>query len=301
MNTESPPDGIDLSWGVRQRLAFIESRVFWDGGVNRPDLIAGFEISVTQASLDLTLYQTLAPDNLRYDTTRKCYVASPSFQPRFIELDGDAYLRRQHATDGGPNGIPYERLPLPGRRIDPHALRSIVSAVRGRQSIEIHYASSSDAEPGLSWRRVSPHAFAHDGLRWHVRAYCHRSERFMDFVVSRAVTARSPGPAGRPASDDSAWHSMFPVVLCPNPRLPARLQQIAAADFGMTDGHLTIHVRGAMLYYFSKRLRLDLAQQARDPREVPVIAKNRADLAAAIAQSGLPDAEPGVIRIRRRR
>lgn len=43
----------------------------------------------------------------------------------------------------------------------------------------------------------------------------------------------------------------------------------------MENGEAMVPVRYAMLYYFSKRLRLDVAKRFDDPREAPVIVKNR--------------------------
>ena len=52
-------------------------------------------------------------------------------------------------------------------------------------------------------------------------------------------------------------------------------------DFGMKDRQLTIPVRRALLYYFLKRLRLDVADRLDDPQETPVIVQNKADLERA--------------------
>ena len=59
-------DKSDLRWGVEQRLEFIEFRLFWDGHVNRSDLMAQFGVSVNQASMDLNRYIGFAPDNMVY-------------------------------------------------------------------------------------------------------------------------------------------------------------------------------------------------------------------------------------------
>jgi hypothetical protein len=279
-----------LRWGVEQRLAFIESRLFWDGGVNRSDIVAAFDVSVPQASKDLALYQDQAPRNLRYDGARKRYVSAEAFAPRFIKPDADAYLREllgRGFEDGGaagPGGLVAERLPLPQRRIDPGVLRLIVAATREERSLEVLYQSSDLDQPGPQWRRISPHAFAHDGARWHVRAFCHRDGRFRDFVASRCPQARAPGPPGQRRDRDEAWNTHFPVALVTNPRLPAGLAAIVAEDFGMEGGEVTIPVRVALLYAFSKRLRLDLADDAVDPREAPVVVRNRAEFDAALAR-----------------
>ena len=58
-----------------------------------------------------------------------------------------------------------------------------------------------------------------------------------------------------------------------------------AQDFHMEDGRAIITIRCAMLYYFSKRLRLDLADRFDDPREAPVILKNRDEFAVALEEA----------------
>jgi hypothetical protein len=79
--------GRALKWGVERRLEFIEFRLFWEGGVNRSDIIEMFDVSVPQASKDLTLYQERAPKNAVYDKSAKRYVASDVFQPCFLRPD----------------------------------------------------------------------------------------------------------------------------------------------------------------------------------------------------------------------
>jgi predicted DNA-binding transcriptional regulator YafY len=279
-----------LRWGVEQRLAFIESRLFWEGGVNRSDLVATFDVSVPQASKDLALYQEQAPNNLRYDSARKRYVTAEAFTARFIKLDADAYLRERadaDLNDAAANLAGYlaERLPIPTRRVNPAVLRLILAGVREEQSVEIEYQSMSSRRPEPYWRRISPHAFAHDGLRWHVRAYCHSDERFLDFIVSRCLGARALGPQAMPRAEDRIWNSIFGVTLCPNPALSGSQQQVVADDYGMNAGEVVVPVRRALLYYFSKRLRLDVGETIDNPSETPVIVKNRDAFQDALAEA----------------
>jgi hypothetical protein len=276
-----------LRWGIEQRLAFIESRLFWDGSVNRADLMGAFDISVPQASKDLSLYQARAPGNVRYDSARKCYVPTDDFVARFARLDPDAYLRglADSKDEGAAEAPPVaaERLPIPHRRIDPGVLRSLVAAVRQGLSLEVLYRSTDPAPPGQLRRRLSPHAFAHDGTRWHARAYCHREERFLDFIVSRCLEAGALAAPGKSAAQDQMWHERFAVVLCPNPRMTAAQQQVASEEYEMIDGELVIEVRYAMLFHFNKRLRLDLVDQVANPSQAPVIVKNRTAYEEALA------------------
>src|ERR1700744_5213363 len=81
-----------MRWGVEKRLEFIEFRLFWEGGINRADIIEQFAVSVPQASKDLSLYEEKAPGNLAYDKRGKRYLASADFKPFFLKPEADRYL-----------------------------------------------------------------------------------------------------------------------------------------------------------------------------------------------------------------
>ncbi|GAW41517.1 hypothetical protein SH203_01925 [Brevundimonas sp. SH203] len=81
------------------------------------------------------------------------------------------------------------------------------------------------------------------------------------------------------------WTGRFDVVLCPNPLLSDSQQKVVADDYGMTDGQVTIPVRRALLYYFNKRLRLDISDAVDRPSETPAVVKNRSAFHAALAEA----------------
>jgi hypothetical protein len=118
-----------------------------------------------------------------------------------------------------------------------------------------------------------------------VRAYCHIDNKFKDFILSRCLGAQRSEPAGAPSADDILWKSFFPVCLAPNPRLGAQQQAVIAEDYGMQNGEAVVPVRKALLYYFHKRLRLDVAEKFDDPREAPIVIKNRVEFDIALAEA----------------
>lgn len=77
----------ELRWSIERRLEFIEFRLYWEGGINRADIVDQFGLSVPQASKDLTRYQELAPNKMAYDKSEKRYFAARGFEPRFFRLD----------------------------------------------------------------------------------------------------------------------------------------------------------------------------------------------------------------------
>ena len=75
MKRTGKPGAARIKWGVKRRLEFIEFRLFWEGSINRADIIDFFHVSVPQASKDLNQYQSFASGNLKYDKSKKRYVA----------------------------------------------------------------------------------------------------------------------------------------------------------------------------------------------------------------------------------
>jgi WYL domain len=276
-------EGGKLRWGAEQRLEFIEFQAFWEGGVRRGDITSRFGVSVPQASNDLTLYQKLAPQNLRYDSSEKRYVPTLEFAPRFLKPNAERYLVQLQAIANRvitladtwiANAPDAGVMPVPYRRIDPTIFKRFVEVIRASRSIEIHYQSMNVKRPDAIWRRITPHAFGTDGLRWHVRGFCHLENKFKDFILSRCRELRAEGDAGASASDDRKWLTDFDVHLIPNPELSESQQETIAMDYNMRDGRAVVPIRYAMLYYFEKRLRLDVDSKKDRPAEKPVVVAN---------------------------
>jgi len=284
----------EIRWGVEQRMEFIEFKVFWEGGINRSALTEHFGISVPQASNDLRRYEELAPGNIVYDKSLKRYSPTASFTPHFLKPDADQYLNRlrgiaDHTVAEAETWLTQmptaESMPLPHRRVDVEVLRKTLSAIRHERSLRILYQSLNPVRPDPIWRWISPHAFANDGLRWHVRAFCHLDRRFKDFLLPRCLDADNDGPREATAALDKTWQERFNVVLVPNPKLSESQQSVVAHDYCMENGRTSISIRKSFLYYFQKRLRLDVAQALDDPRETPVVIENKSTFEKALSEA----------------
>ena len=94
-------DKSELRWGVAQRLEFIEFRLFWEGRVNRSDLMEQFGLSVNQASADLNRYIGFAPDNMVYDKSARTYVRGPDYSAQFLKPDASRYLAQLRSLADG--------------------------------------------------------------------------------------------------------------------------------------------------------------------------------------------------------
>lgn len=275
-------------WGAEQRIEFIDFVSYWEGSINRSHLMDHFGISAQQASGDLMSYQALAPRNLRYDLSSKRYVSTDEFECKFVKPDADRYLGQLSALtshmieeeDTWLGDAPVaDLIPIPTRRVNPEILRAVIKAIRSHKSIEIEYQSLSSATPNAVWRRITPHAFGSDGSRWHIRAFCHRDKRFKDFLLSRCRGTRGEQAAGANSTSDEQWFSYFGVELVPNPKLSEWEKKAIELDYAMFNGRVVLQVRRALLYYFDKRLRSELALHGplatqQDPKERPVVIAN---------------------------
>ena len=285
-----------LKWGVERRLEFVEFRLFWEGSINRADLVEAFGVSVPQASKDLTLYQERAPGNMEYDTRGKRYVAAEKFMLRFLDPDPYLYLAQLRSVAEGttrPHDSWIGELPsvdtalTPKRDIDIKVLRKILDATRYGVSVDIFYQSMNPVRPEPIWRRITPHAFGHDGFRWHVRAYCHLENKFKDFLLPRILEVGEKGVPGAAGEQDWLWNNYFDVIIGPHPDLTESQKKVVAKDYGFDRGGDVISVRYAMLFYVLKRLGLlgDAAKQS--ARTQHIVAMNRKETESALEQAEL--------------
>lgn len=270
----------NLRWGIEQRLEFIEFRLYWEGGINRSEIIDFFGVSVPQASKDLSQYQELAPENMEYDRSQKRYFPASGFKPRFLKPDATRYLTQLNSiardvldeSETWLSHVPdFEAVPLPRRNIDPDIFRNVLKAVRNNQAIEVKYQSLSRNRPKPVWRWITPHAFGFDGMRWHARAFCHIDEQFKDFLLPRILGTRAEDASKADPEKDFAWNETTTVTLKPHPNLTEDQQKVIALDFGMQRGQIQLKVKLAMLYYFLKRLGLDFKEHERDAREQHIV------------------------------
>ncbi|MCD9126017.1 WYL domain-containing protein [Luteimonas fraxinea] len=272
-------------WGQDRRLEFIDSRLYWDGRVNRSSLTDFFGISVPQASADLAEYQARAPGNVSYDRSERTYVTTPDFKPILVDSTSGRYLAELYALTTGtiPPDISFVgKGPLtaivkhPTRLVPAELLRAVLRAIDIGEGLDITYQSMSRPEP--SRRVVSPRALSYDGFRWHLRAFCHKREEFADFVFARVLEHRvAAAPTAVPEIDEE-WERFLTVEIGPHPGLSPGQRKAIELDYGMVDGRLEIRTRQCLAYYLLRRLGLHRSTDALPPNEQQVALLNRQDL-----------------------
>ncbi len=288
----------DLRWGVERRLEFIEFRLFWEGHVNRGDLMDAFGVSVNQASTDLNRYIGMAPDNMVYDKSARTYIRGSKFDALFLKPDASRYLSQLRSVadgildraDAWIGQFPsYDSAPTPVRGVNAKTLRSVVAAIRRSEAIEAKYQSLSRPEP--RWRWIAPHAIGFDGFRWHTRAFCLTDQSFKDFLLSRIIETRGTKPSEVDADGDADWNEQVTLEIGPHPELSDTQQKVIALDYGMRGGRAKILVRKALIYYALKRLGLDTDPTARRPQDQQIVLLNRAEIVSDLKATDTAEAK----------
>lgn len=231
-----------------EKLQFVELLLYFHGAVNREDIINRFGISKASATNLLSAYSQMAPGNLIYNIRLKRYEIGQSFKPVFnVRL----LIER----------IPVHTMPKLHKPADEDAIERIALISRAIQAIQSLTITYSSASSGISTRQIIPVAFADNLLRWHLRAYDRKREKYADFVFSRIQKVRliesDTIKSYEHPDNDKEWHSFIELKIKTHPH-----NLVDAPSFDMGDEIRTISIRAAMAGYFLQLWNVDCSQDA---------------------------------------
>jgi hypothetical protein len=145
-----------LSQTQRERLAYIDYKVFFSGELRRADLESRFGIAVAAATRDLTCYRGLAPSNLVYDASAKLYLIGDRFAPIFpFATERALAWLRQGYGDGLTLSI-GRQIPTDGADLlappPIETIGTIARAIHRQLALKIRYQSLSSGAVGSRHR-----------------------------------------------------------------------------------------------------------------------------------------------------
>ena len=256
MSAEFVPGGVGLI--QRERLAFIDFRLFFLGSVSRGDIVGRFGVSPAVATRDLAQYRESAAANIVFDGSAKLYRISDSFVPLFQHSLDRVFSALSKGFGDGLGSMSMDvccEVPRALNMPAPEVLAAVSRAIAMGRALSVKYVSVASGE---TERLIVPHALADNGLRWHVRAFDRRSASFRDFVLTRVLSPKtSPGGAceGEIGADDVEWNRILNLEIVAHPE--GVRPELVAMDFGVQDGVLRIAARAALTGYLLQRWRVD--------------------------------------------
>lgn len=135
---------------------------------------------------------------------------------------------------------------------DEQAVRVVLEALRLESAVHIEYWAKQTS----GFRCLSPHQLVYADGRYHVRAYCHEKDAFLDFVLARIVSAEISNDPWIPATGDSEWHERTTLRFVINPSLPERTHAALKLEF-LPEGQDVLvlpGIRNALVFYVNARL-----------------------------------------------
>ena len=254
----------ELSAAQRQRLAYIEFRVWFYGEVARKEVLERFELATAAGTRDLALYKELAPHNVAYE--RKSYLYQPSFAALCSHDVNQVLAALTSGFSAGESASTGEQIShaVPARLNQPRleTLATVTRAIQSGHALQLTYHSM---KKGAGARTIVPHSLVDSGLRWHVRAFDRTKGHFRDLVLTRMERLRPleglPPTPEEQISADAQWNKEVALTLVPHPAHPHA--KTIERDFGMQQGRLDVTLRAAIAGYVLRQWQVDCSPDAR--------------------------------------
>lgn len=259
----SQPTLDDMSQAQKERLFHIDFKLRFLGAVNRNDLVSRFGIKSAAATRDISLYKEIAAKNLLYDTRAKSYTQTDTFKSVFKYSSNQALSALCHGLGddhvGINNALIVSETPTQLNVLNLDTLAAVTKAIHQNKALKIEYRSLSS---GLSNREIIPFAVVDNGLRWHVRAYDQKRERFTDFVINRITKPKileGDIPVNQTKESDKQWNRIVEMHIAPHPNL--KHPETIRAEYEMENNLLKIETRAAVAGYVLRKWNIDCSKK----------------------------------------
>lgn len=257
---------LDTSEKSVSRYEYIETRLLWSDGITAGDLAKTFDICRQAAQKVIDDYRRLYPGQMEYDRSRKRHVATDGFEPVFIRKDPLLfldYLRgqsmagyyRQEQEWSSLDVSDIDRILRPALRLK--TIQTILTGLRRHQAVSIDYWPKDLESGSITVRAISPNHLVFADNRYHVRAYCHLRNYYLDFVLSRILSAQIANDIDWVSSrEDKEWNESVTMYFRPNPELAQSVQQAVLRNYEDEEeaGMRIIKCRKALGFYVERKL-----------------------------------------------
>ncbi|HRJ53072.1 MAG TPA: WYL domain-containing protein [Candidatus Thiothrix moscowensis] len=242
-----------------RRFAYIETCLYWGGGITARQLGETFEIARPNAQASITAYRELHPNNLRYNPSLKRHEASDTFEAHYISDKPEFYLnylRGNHLTSRFWKDEDWSELPIHDvdtlfrPYLQTNIIRTIVSAIQTQQALYLCYHAKAQTH----YLTVAPNQLVYASRRYHVRAYSYDTNKYIDLVLSRIMEASFSEEDWVSSDEDKEWNTYIDLHFKPNPELPEQLRNTLLLDFRLEKGIYSITTRKALRGYVLREM-----------------------------------------------
>lgn len=257
-----------------ERLRYIEFCLKFLGAFSRSDLIDKFGIGTAAASRDISLYKEMAPQNFSHSSNSKNFALNDSWESLFEFSSSEVLnlLTGRTVQSNNRSYIPNDILDvIDDPKID--IIAPLSRAIYNKKAIQVDYFSNSS---GFSTKLLIPHAYIHNGSRWHVRAYDRTKSRFADFLISRFRKLEiidEDALDNEYQTNDNQWNRIVDLEIIPHPDYAE--PEAVIYEFNMEDGVLRKSIRASSVGYFLQKLKVDCSKTPPEKNFYRLKLKNR--------------------------
>lgn len=246
------------------RFIYIETRLWWEGGLTAKDLMRTFEITRQTAQTVLNEYRQQHPNQMRYDDSLKRHVATEDFRPHYIHSEPIQfleYLRGQNLRERYLyetqewSDIVIEDVDQQLRpKLPRHIIQPILTALHHQKTLSITYQSVTPGD--IQFRIISPNHLVFVNNRYHLHAYCHSTHSYRDFVLSRLLSIDSADEEWVSSAGSEEWQQYVTLRYQPNLHLPAEIRQTLLNGYESNEkGVWEIRCRRNLAFYIQREMR----------------------------------------------
>jgi hypothetical protein len=214
------------------RFAYIETQLLWGDGLAANDLAKTFNLTRQTAQAAIDAYRLQYPGQMRYDKSLKRHIAEGDFEPHYVRGDAATFLdylrgqnlRAHYLEESDWSEIELtdtDRLLRP--KLPRHVVQPILAALRHHQTLLIEYQPVMHDD--IRIRVISPNHLIFANNRYHLHAYCHQRQKYLDFVLSRIVHVEQGDEEWVSSEGSREWNEYVILRFRPNRELPEEVQE----------------------------------------------------------------------------
>jgi predicted DNA-binding transcriptional regulator YafY len=149
-----------------------------------------------------------------------------------------------------------DRLLQPKLPLEP--ARTVVRGMLERRAVRVDYRKKNLSMSERMDRIISPNHLVFADGRYHVRAYCHVRNTYLDFVLTRVIDAtllEASAPEWVSDRYDEEWKAFLSLTFEPHPELPESVREAILQRFDADEeGRRQIRCRAPLAFYVERRL-----------------------------------------------
>ncbi len=225
---------------ILRRYGFIETRLYWGGGVTADALARAFGLTRQAAQATINAYKDAHASNIQTNRRTRQQELGPDFSAAYISAGSNRfldYVRGQslvgrYVEDSDWSELSCCDVGLYARpRLKDTHVRALILALYRQQTVDVYYQSKKQRQHWI----VSPNHLVFADNRYHMRCYAHEVQRYLDLVLTRFLQVDACPEAWVSDYGDGEWHASETLYFTPNPDLPAETRAALALDFDLDD------------------------------------------------------------------